>query len=105
MVMERSGGMKNWLEVYRHDYRYSISAEIIQAYHQTIEHVFISSPGVQSMGGKGYEEFESVIQHYLASQIRTEPFIQEAGSKLRLMILENQQGRLLHVGSVKQIPC
>lgn len=45
------------------------------------------------------------IQRYLASQIRTEPFIQEAGSKLRLMILENQQGRLLHVGSVKQIPC
>ena len=99
------GGLKNWLEVYRHDYRYSISAEIIQAYHQTIEHVFISSPGVQSMGGKGYEEFESVIQRYLASQIRTEPFIQEAGSKLRLMILENQQGRLLHGGLVKQIPC
>ena len=59
--MERSEGLKNWLEVYRHDYRYSISVEIIQAYHQTIEHVFISSPGVQSMGGKGYEEFFPVF--------------------------------------------
>lgn len=78
-----------YTEEYIETGRYRITAESIALYRAEMEYAVLELPSVMN-SGSGDNSFYTLRQRYLDGQIGLEQFIQEGGSKLRLMQLESK---------------
>lgn len=87
-LQEEYESYKEYVDEYTVTGRYQISEEDIAAYRASMEYAVVRQPSVLSSGDE--DSFYTLLSRYRDGQISLEQLIQEGGSRLRLMQLENQ---------------